>query len=73
MKRSTQCGKMKNLLPPKNISSNQLFSKFFSKNVAFTKFLPKKCESKFPFLPHCVMAAQCAQCGNYVNSLMNFW
>ena len=37
----------------KNISSNQLFSKFFSKNVAFTKFVPKKCESKFSFLPHC--------------------
>ena len=31
----------------KNISSNHLFSDFFSKNVAFTKFLPKKCESKF--------------------------
>ena len=31
----------------KKISSNQLFSNFFSKNVAFTKFLPKKCESKF--------------------------
>ena len=26
----------------RNISSNQLFSYFFSKNVAFTKFLPKK-------------------------------
>ena len=32
----------------KNISSNQLFSDFFSKNVGFTKFLPEKCESKFP-------------------------
>ena len=31
----------------KNISSNQLFSDFVSKNVIFTEFLPKKCESKF--------------------------
>ena len=32
----------------KNISSNQLFSKFISKNVVFTQFLPKKYKSKFP-------------------------
>ena len=32
----------------KNISSNQLFGDFFSKNVAFTKFLPKKCEREYP-------------------------
>ena len=38
----------------KNISSKQLFSNFFSKNGAFTKFLPKNSESKFPELPHCV-------------------
>ena len=31
----------------KNISSNQLFNNFFSKNVTFTKFLPKISESKF--------------------------
>ena len=36
-----QCGKMKNLVSPKNISSNQLFSNFYSKKVSFTKFLPK--------------------------------
>ena len=47
-----QCRKMKTLrtlisLKKKN-SSNQLFSNFFSKNVNFTKFLPKKGESKFP-------------------------
>ena len=30
----------------KNISSNQLYSNLFSKNVTFTKFLPKKCETK---------------------------
>ena len=29
----------------KTISSNQLFSIFFSKNVTFTKFLSKKCDS----------------------------
>ena len=32
----------------KKISSSQLFRIFFSKNVAFTKFLSKKCDSKFP-------------------------
>ena len=37
----SQCGKMKNLVSPKNISSNQLFSIFYSKNITFTKFLPK--------------------------------
>ena len=52
---TAQCGKMKNLLSPKNISSNQLFSNFFSKNGAFTKFLPKKRESKFPELSHCAL------------------
>ena len=34
-------------------SSNQLFSDFFSKTVAFTKFLPKKCEREFLQFPHC--------------------
>ena len=38
---------------PKKISSNQLFSIFFGKNVTFTKFLLKKCDSKFPQFPHC--------------------
>ena len=37
----------------KNISSNQLFSNFFSKNGAFTKFLSKMYERKFPKFPHC--------------------
>ena len=32
----------------KKISSNQLFSNFFSKTVTFTKFLPEMRESKFP-------------------------
>ena len=31
----------------KNISSNQLLSNFYSKDVTFTKFLPRKSESKF--------------------------
>ena len=31
----------------KKISSNQLFSNFFSKTVTFTKFLPKKYVSRF--------------------------
>ena len=37
----------------KNISSNQLFSDFVSKNIVFTKFLPKKCESEFLQIPQC--------------------
>ena len=32
----------------KKISSNHLFSNFFSKTVTFTKFLPKMRESEFP-------------------------
>ena len=48
-----QCGKTKNLVSPKNISSNQLFSKFFSRNVTFTKFLPKMCETKSQQFPNC--------------------
>ena len=47
------CGKTRNLLSLKNVSSNQLFSDFFSKFVVFTKFLPKKRESKFLLFPHC--------------------
>ena len=36
----------------KKISSNQLFSNFFSKTIAFTKFLRKKCEREFLQFPH---------------------
>ena len=36
------------------ISSNQLFSNFFSKTITFTKFLRKKCEREFLQFPHCV-------------------
>ena len=34
-------------------SSNQVSSSFFCKTITFTKFLPKKCESKFPKFLHC--------------------
>ena len=40
-------GGMKKLLSSKFFPSNQLFSDLFSKCVAFTKFLPKKCDSEF--------------------------
>ena len=41
---NAQCGKIKNLLSPKIISSNQHFSNFISANkIAFTKFLRKFC------------------------------
>ena len=48
-----QCGKMKNLLSPKNVSSNHLFSE----KVTFTKVLPKISECKFPKLPQCLCSA----------------
>ena len=35
--------------------SNQLFSDLFSKCIVFTKFLPKKRESKFPYFPLCIV------------------
>ena len=37
----------------KKNSSNHLFSNFFSKTNAFTKFLRKKCEREFLQFPHC--------------------
>ena len=43
----TQCGKTKNLLSPKSISSNQLCKNFFSKNVAFTNFCQKRVRVNF--------------------------
>ena len=48
-----QCGKTRNSLSLKKISSNQLFSKFFGKTIAFTRFLLKKCEREFLQFPHC--------------------
>ena len=49
----SQYGKTRNALSLKKISSNQLFSNFFSKTIAFTKFLRKKCEREFLQFPHC--------------------
>ena len=37
------------------ISSNKLFSHFFSKAIAFTKFLRKKCEREFLQFPLCTV------------------
>ena len=42
--RVNMCGKTTNSLSLKKNSSNQLFSNFFSKTIAFTKFFQKKCE-----------------------------
>ena len=36
---SPHCGKIRNLLSPKKISSNQLLGNYFSKFVGFTKFI----------------------------------
>ena len=47
--------KQKNFSHRKNISSNHLFSNFFSKYVGFTKFFPKYSESKFQKVPHCAV------------------
>ena len=38
----------------KKLSSNQLFSDFYSKTIAFTKSLRKECEREFLQFPHCV-------------------
>ena len=42
----------------KKISSNHLFSNFYSKTNAFTKFLQKKCEREFLQFPHCVFRSR---------------
>ena len=49
------CGKMNSVLSPKKISSDRLFSIFFSKDVTFTKFLSKRVWELRGFLvfPHC--------------------
>ena len=39
----------------KKISSNQLFSNFYSKTNAFTKFLRKKSEREFMQFPYCAL------------------
>ena len=48
----TQCGKTRNSLSLKKNSSNHLFSNFYCKTNAFTKFLQKKCEREFLQFPH---------------------
>ena len=40
--------KNEKLSPTRNISSNQLFSNWFSKTITFTKFCPKMREREFP-------------------------
>ena len=52
-----ECGKTKNLLLPNKIPSNHLFSKFISKNVVFTRFLPKKWKSNFRYFHTAVNSA----------------
>ena len=48
----------------KKISSNQLFSNFFLKNVIFMKFLTKMCETTSQQFPHCA-ADTLLTCGNF--------
>ena len=44
----------------------QYFSgEFFGKNVAFTKFLPNKCESKFSLFPLSVPVRHCRSTSNF--------
>ena len=49
------CGKTRKSFSLKVFSSNQLFSNFFSKAIAFTKFLRKKCEREFLEFLHCAV------------------
>ena len=61
-----QFGKERNALSPKkHISSNQHFSNFFSKNVNFTKFLPKMCEL------NSINSAVIAHCGNLLSHILD--
>ena len=46
-------------------------SNFFSKNVTFTKFLSKKCDSKFPQFPHCEHFRQKIRESNISTKLLN--
>ena len=38
---------------------NSLGSKSFDKCIAFTEFLPKKCDSRFPYFPQCAAFLEC--------------
>ena len=51
-------------LTEKKNSSNQLFSNFYSKTIAFTEFLRKKCKREFLQFPHCGRANSTV-CENY--------
>ena len=53
----------------KKISSNHLFSNFFSKTIAFTKFLRKKCEREFLQFPHYAMFIDFTQKYSYLHVL----
>ena len=66
---SVQCGKMKNLLSPKKYRQiNYFVILCINNNVAFTKFMPKKCESKFPHCFECaVRSTQCGKTKNLVS------
>jgi len=48
----TQCGKTRNFLSQKNISSNQQFSNYFNKSITLTVFLTKG-EREFLEFPYC--------------------
>ena len=43
--RTNGCSNPNSVSHQKNVSSNQLFSDFFHKNVTFTKLFPKMCET----------------------------
>ena len=65
----TQCGKTRNYLHSshwKKISSNQLFSDFFSKTIAFTKFLRKKSEREFLQFPQYVIKVKTLILRNWI-------
>ena len=84
--RVNMCGKTTNSLSLKKNSSNQLFSNFFSKTIAFTKFFQKKCERialwkswKFTLTPfwqkiresNVFTAPQCRNSGNSLSHLFD--
>ena len=54
----------------KKISSNQLFSKFFSITVTFTIFLAKMRESEVPQFPHC---ATMFLSNNFARDIVEKW
>ena len=72
----TQCGKTWNSLSTKIISWNELYSNFFRKKIAFTKFLAKKCDlrvnfSNFQTVPQCADLGIFLQFRFYVKSIFD--